>query len=208
MAANNNREDVTHVKIEDMSFSNRVIIYTEGLVTLHGCTLHKWTHIFMYKSHYETDFTYKTAEMIPSVIKNKTINIISTGVHDDLFMYLLSGIRTVNILNSDFVSGNLLIVAGNKSVESVSSHHLTVLNISITNTTFTNYDFTYWAYGRDSIISMKTIYSKYDNIGIYQFKGAGYFGAVIENSKFHKCIVLLQQVISVSITKCEYEVSD
>ena len=76
MVADDNREDMTHVKIENISFNNSIIIYTEGLVTLYGCTLHKPTRFFMYKSQYEPDFIYKTAEMIPSVIRNKTINII------------------------------------------------------------------------------------------------------------------------------------
>ena len=43
MVADNNREDVTHVKIENISFNDDVIIYTEGLVTLYGCTLNDWT---------------------------------------------------------------------------------------------------------------------------------------------------------------------
>ena len=138
----NNREDVTDVKIENMSFSNRVIIYTEGLVTLHGCALHGLSWFFMYKSQHEPDFTYNTAEMIPSVINNKTIHIISTSVYSDPTMYLLSGIRTVNIINSDFALRlkKLKIVAGNKSMETVSSCHLTVRNISITDTTVTNSD--------------------------------------------------------------------
>ena len=208
MVGDNNRQDVTHVKIENIVIHGSVIIYSEGLVTLHGCTLYNWMRFFMYKSQHESDFTYKTAEMIPSVINNKTINIISTSVHDYLYMYLLSGIRTVKILNSDFVWGWLDIVAGNKSVESVSLRYLRVLNISILNTTFTNYDITYWAYGRDSIIFMKIIHSKFDNSGIDQLKGAGYFGAVIENSKFNECIVTFPQVISVSMKNCEYEVSD
>ena len=94
------------------------------------------TQFFMYKSQYEPDFTYKTAEMIPSVINNKTINIISTSVYSYLGMYLLSGIRTVNIIKSDFGRRDwLYIIAGNKSMESVCSHHFTVLNISIINTT-------------------------------------------------------------------------
>ena len=204
----NNREDVTHVKVENISFSNRVIIYTEGLVTLHGCALNHWTQFFMYKSQYETDFTYNTAEMIPSVIKNKTINIISTSVYGDLGMYLLSGIRTVNIISSDFVLGYLDVVAGNKSMETVSSRYLTVLNISIINTTLTKSGITHVAYERDSIIFMKTIHSTFNNGGIYQLKGAGYFGAVIENSKFHKSKVTFEEVISVSIRSCEHAVSD
>ena len=209
--ADNNREDVTHVKIENTEFTNRVIIYTEGLVTLYGCALHRWTRFFMYKSQYEPDFTYKTAEMIPSVINNKTINIINTSVHRTLRMYLLSGIRTVNIINSDFglVSyKQLWFVAGNKSVDTVNSRHLTVLNISIINTTFTYYHTYNWAYGRDSIISMKTTHSTFNKSCIYQYKGAGFFGAVIEDTKFHRRTVFFLQVISVSMRNCEYEVSD
>ena len=211
--ADNNREDVTHVKIENISFNknNTVIIYTEGLVTLYGCTLHGWTWFFMYKSQYEPDFTYETAEMIPSVINNKTINIINTSVHRGLRMYLLSGIRTVNIINSDFDGYDyyrLRFTARNKSVDTVSSRHLTVLNISIINTTFTNYVLYYWAYGRDSIISMKTTHSTFNNSHINQRKGAGYFGAVIEDTKFNGSRVFFDQVISVSMRNCEYEVSD
>ena len=155
--ADNNREDLTHVKIENISFSDDVIIYTEGLVTLHGCTIHDWTliYFFMYKSQHEPDFTYKTAEMIPSVISSKTINIINTSVHNYLYLYLLSGIRTINIINSDFTESWLKVVARNKSMEAVSSRHLTVLNISIINSTFTYYDTYYFAYGRDSIISIE-----------------------------------------------------
>ena len=212
MVADNNREDVTHVKIENISFNyNEVIFYTKGLVTLYGCTIHGWTWFFMYKSQYEPDFTYETAEMIPSVISNKTINIINTSVHHTLWMSLLSGIRTVNIINSDFglVSyEHFWFVAGNKSVDTVNSRHLTVLNISIINTTFTNYVTYYWAYGRDSIIFMKTTHSTFNNSMIYQVKGAGYFGAVIEDTKFHRSEFLFLQVISVSMRNCEYEVSD
>ena len=184
--ANDNREDVTNVKIENIAFNDYVIIYTEGLVTLHECTLNAGIYIFLYKSQSEPDFTYKTAEMIPSAINNKTINIINTSFHFDLHMYLLSGIRTIKIIGSDF-GGDLLLVSGNKSVETVNSHHLTVLNISIINTSFTDYDtsFTssgthYMAYGRDSIISVKTTHSTFNNSYILQYKGAGYFGAVIE----------------------------
>ena len=140
MVADNNREDVTHVKLENISFNDDLLIYTKGLVTLHGCTIHYFTWFFMYKSQHETDFTYKTAEMIPFVISNKTINIINTNFHDYLHLYLLSGITTVNIIRSDFVPNWLAclrIVAGNKTMEIVNSHHLTVLNISIINTTFT-----------------------------------------------------------------------
>ena len=193
MVADNNRENVTHVKIENLSFNNDVIIYTEGLVTLYGCTLYAPIDIFISKSQHESDFTYKTADMIPSVINNKTINIINTSVHHHLFMYLMSGIRTVNIINFDVGSADLrfnylYFTAGNKSVDMVNSRHLTVLNISIINTTFTNYGTYYWAYGRDSIISMKTIHSTLNNSYSYivQHKGAGYFGAVIEDTKFHR----------------------
>ena len=206
--ADDNREDVTHVKIENISFNNdRVIIHTKGLVTLHGCTLNAGIYIFLYKSQCEPDFTYKTAEMIPSTIYNKTIYFINTSVRGYLGMYLLSGIRTINIIGSDF-GGDLLFVAGNKSVDTVNSRHLTVLNISIINTTFTNYQTDYWAYGRDSIISMKTTHSTFTNSYILQFKGAGYFGAVIENTKLHTSIFSFRQVISVSMRNCEYEVSD
>ena len=208
MVADNNREDVTHVKIENISFSNEVIIYTEGLVTLYGCTLHDGTAFLMYKSQREPDFTYKTAEMIPSAIKNKPINIINTSVNDMFGIYLVSGIRTVNIINSEFISKSLEIVAGNKSVDTVNFRHLTVLNISINNTTFTKCRTDNLAYGRDSIISFKTILSKYNNTSISQLKGAGYFGAVIENCKFHKSFVKFQQVILVSMRNCDYEVSD
>ena len=213
--ADNNREDVTHVQIENISFNNDndVIIYTEGLVTLYGCTIHNWTTFFMYKSHNEPDFTYKTAERIPSVIKNKTINIINTSLHHTLYIYFLSGIRTVNIINSDVGSADLrdnylYITVRNKSVDTVSSRHLTVLNISIINTTFTNYDTYYWAYGRDSIISIKTTHSTFNNSLIHQYKGAGYSGADIQNSKFHRSTVLFNQVISVSMSNCEHEVND
>ena len=209
MVADNNREDMTHVKIENnISFRKSVIIYTEGLVTLHGCTILDWTQFFIYKSQYETDFTYKTAGMIPSVIYNKTINIINTSVHHHLYINLLSGIRTLHIIRSDFISRWLEVIVGNKSVDTVCSCHLTVVNISIINTTFTNYDTYYWAYGRDAIISMKTTHSIFNKSNIYQFKGAGYFGAVIEDTKFHRSRVLFQQVISVSMRNCEYEVSD
>ena len=209
----NDREDVTHVKIENISFNDYIIINTEGLVTLQGCTLHRRTWFFMHKSQYEPDFTYKTAEMIPSAINNKTINIINTSFHGDLFMYLLSGIRTIGIINSDVGSADfrynyLYFTAGNKSVGTVNSHHLTVLNISIINTTFTNYSTYYWAYGRDSIISMKTTHSTFNNSEIHQRKGAGYFGAVIEDTKFHRSTVLFHQVISVSMRNSEYKVSD
>ena len=206
--ADNNREDVTHVQIKNISFNNYIIIYTEGLVTLDGCTLHERTWFFIYKSQHEPNFTYKTAEMIPSVINNKTINIINTRFHTYLHMYLLSGIRTVNIINSDFISSWVHLVAGNKSMETVSSRHLTVLNISIINSTFTNYDTYYKAYARDSIISMKTLHSTFNNSGIYQSKEAGYFGAVIEDTKFHISRITFPQVISVSMRNCEYEVSD
>ena len=137
--ADNNREDVTYKKFENIEFYEWVIIYTEGLVTLYGCTLHRWTFFFIYKSQHEPDFTYKTAEMIPSVISNKSINIINTSVHHNLCTYLLSGIRTINILRSDFISSWHEVVAGNKSVDTVNSRHLTVLNMSIINTTFTKY---------------------------------------------------------------------
>ena len=212
--ADNNREDVTHVKIENTEFNNEVIIYTKGLVTLHGCTLHDWTTFFMYESQNEPDFTYKTAEMIPSVINNKTINIINTSVHGNLELVLLSGIRTVNIICSDVGSADLRdkyldYFAGNKSVETVNSCHLTVLNISIINTTFTYCPTNYIAYGRDSIISIKTIHSTFNNCYILQYKGAGYFGAVIEDTKFYnRSALLFRQVISVSMRNCEYEVSD
>ena len=119
----------------------------------------------------------------------------------------MSGIRTINIIGSDF-GGNLLFVAGNKSVDTVNLRHLTVLNISIINTTFTIYETDYWAYRRDSIISMKTTHSIFTNSYIVQHKGAGYFGVVIENTKFHRSTVLFRQVISVSMRNCEYEVSD
>ena len=211
--ADNNREDVTHVKIENISFNDYVIIYTEGLVTLYGCTINEMTRFFMYKSQHEIDFTYETAEMIPSVINNKTINIINTSVHRTLMMHLLSGIRTVNILSSDISSADLRykyvsFVAGNKTVETVNSRHLEVLNISIINTTFTKYDTGYMAYGRDSIISMKTTQSTFHNSDIDLYKRAGYFGAFIEHTKFHRSKITVRQVISVSIRNCEYKVSD
>ena len=208
--ADNKREDVPHVKIENITFINKVVFYTKGLVTLYECTIHKRILFFMYKSQYEPDFTYKTAEMIPSVTDNKTINIINTSVHHFLWMYLLSGIRTVNIINSDFVVSykQLWFVVGNKSVDTVNSRHLTVLNISIINTTFTNGLTEYHAYGRDSIISMKTTHSTFNNSYIYQFKGAGYLGAVIEETKFYRSTILFRQVILVSMRNCEYEVSD
>ena len=184
-----------------------VIFYTKGSATLHGCTLKARIYIFLHKSQNEPDFTYKTAEMIPSAINNKTINIINTSFHSNLHMYLLSGIRTINIIGSD-LGGDLLFVAGNKSVETVNSCHLTVLNISIIKTTFTNSYTAYWAYGRDSIISVQTTHSTFTKSYILQHKGVGYFGAVIENTKFHRSTVLFRQVISVSMRNCEYEVSD
>ena len=212
MGADNNTEDVTHVKIENISFNknNEVIFHTEGLVTLYGCTLHRWILFFMYKSQHEPDFRYETAGMIPSVINNKTINIFNTSVHHHLWMYLLSGIRTVNIINSDFdfFWGSFNLVAGNKSMDTICSRHLTVLNISIIDTTFTMFYTHYMAHGRDSIISMKTTYSTFHKSHIYQIKGAGYFGAVIEDTKFYRSIVLFRQVISFSMRNCEYEVSD
>ena len=212
MVADNNREDVTHVQIENISFNNdRVKIHTKGIVTLRGCTLNAGIYIFLYKSQNEPDFTYKTAEMIPSAINNKTINIINTSVPDYLFIYLLSGIRTINILRSDFVVDlyrQLGFAAGNKSVDTVNPRHLVVLNISIINTTFINRVTRCWAHGRDSIISMKTTHSTFNNSDIYQYKGAGYFGAVIEATKFHRSEVLFYQVISVSMRNCEYKVSD
>ena len=213
--ADSSREDVTHVKIENISFNDNVIIYTEGLVTIKECTIHNWTTFFMYKNEKEPDFTYKTVEMIPSGINSKTINIISTSVHGYLYLYLLSGIRTVNIVRSDVGSvnfnhnhNNLEVVAGNKSVGAACSCHLTVLNISIINSTFTYYDTYYFAYGRDSIISMKTIHSKLRYSYILQHKGVGYFSAVIEDTKFHRSRITFRQVISVSMRNCEYEVRD
>ena len=175
---------------------------------MQGCTLHKMTRFFMYKSQHEPDFTYKTAEMIPSVINNKTVNIINTSVRNILWMYLLSGIRTINIVNSDFDWFYIPFVARNKSMEAACSRHLTVLNISIINTTFTDCFTYYIPYGRDSIISMKTTHSTFNNSRIYQVKGAGYFSAVIEDTKFYRSTVLFHQVISVSMRNCEYEVSD
>ena len=103
MVADDKRKDVTHVKLQNISFNDHVVIYTEGLVMLQGCTLNAGIDIFMYKSQNEPDFTYKTTDMIPSVINNKTINIINTSVHGYLYLYLLSEIRTVNIINSYFV---------------------------------------------------------------------------------------------------------
>ena len=128
-------------------------------------------------------------------------------------MYLLSGIRTVNIVNSDVSSADfrdkyLYFIARNKSVDTVNSRHLTVLNINIINTTFTNCLIYYRAYGRDSIISMKITHSTFNNSYIYQCKGAGYFGAVIEDTKFHRSNILFQQVISVSMRNCDYKVSN
>ena len=154
--ADNNREDVTYVQIENIAFSSGVIIYTEGLVTLYRCTIHYGIQFFIYKSQNEPDFTYKMAEMIPSAISNKMIKIISTSVNYHLMFYLLSGIRTVNIISSDFFEnwGMLWFIAGNKYVETACSHHLIVFNISIINTTLTNCHTDYLAYGRDSIISM------------------------------------------------------
>ena len=154
-----------------------------------------------------------TSHIIPSVINNKTIDIINTSVHHRLWMHLLSGIRTINIISSDIGSADLgykylHFIAGNKSMDTVNSRHLTVLNISIINTTFTNYGTYYWAYGRDSIISVKTTHSTFNNSHIYQSKEAGYFGAVIEDSKCHRSIILFRQVILVSMRNCEYEVSD
>ena len=149
--------------------------------------------------------------MIPSVINNKTINIIHTSVNGYLHIHLSSGIRTVNIISSDLVVDlwyGLFLVARNKSVDTVNSCHLTVLNISIINTTLTNCVTAYNAYGRDSIISMKTTHSTFNYGGIYQHEGAGYFGAVIEDTKFHRSSTFFHQVISVSMRNCEYDLSD
>ena len=213
MVTDNDRGDVTHVKIENISFNNKVIIYTEGLVTIQECTLHASIEFFIYKSQYEADFTYKTAEKIPFLINNKLFHIINTSVLESLYMYLLSGIRAVNIIKSDYVWDNdrfkkLMFVAGNKSVATLNSNHLIVLNVSIINTTFTKYDIHYFAYGRDSIISMKAILFKFRYCLIQQFKGPGYFGSIMEDSKFHRSTILLGPVLSVSIRNCEYEVSD
>ena len=180
LVADNNKEDVTHVKIENIIFINKVVFYTKGLVTLYGCTIHDWTRFLIY-----------------------------TSVHNVLQMFLLSGIRTVNIINSDFGKyDNLHFVAGNDCVNTVNLHHVTVFNISIINTTFTNCQTRYWAYGRDSIISMNTTHSTFNNSLIYQTEGDGYFGAVIEDIKSHKSTVLFPKVISVSMRNCDYEVSD
>ena len=186
----------------NISFNNTVIIYTKGLVTLHGCTLHGSTWFFIYKSQYETDFTYKTADIIPLSIKNKMINIINTSVNDYLEMFHSSGIRSISIISV------LEVVAGNESVKTVNSCHLTVLNISIINTTFTNYVIRYMAYGRDSIISMKTIHSKFNKSSVQQLKGEGFLGAIIEDNKFYNSVVGFLQVISVRMRTCDYEVRD
>ena len=101
--ADSNREDVTHVKIENIEFNEWVILYTEGLVTLNGCTIYDWTLFFMHKSQYEADFIYKTAEMIPSVINNKTINI-RTGYRGNLKVdyssHQLAALNMLTLANS------------------------------------------------------------------------------------------------------------
>ena len=90
-------------------------------------------------------------------------------------------------------------------MDTVNSCHLTVLDISIINTTFTSCCTSHLAYGRDSIISVKTPHSTFNNSYIYQTKGAG---AVIEDTKFYRSTVFFDQVISVSMRNCDYEVSD
>ena len=66
-------------------------------ITLHNVVF------FLKKSQHEPYFTYKTAEMIPSVINNRTINFTNTSFHEyGIEMYLLSGIRTIKILNCEF----------------------------------------------------------------------------------------------------------
>ena len=124
-----NSEDMTRVHFENISFNSNVIINTKGLVTIQGCTVHAWIYFFIHKSQHEADFTYKTTEKIPSVINKRTINFINTSFHGDLQMYLLSGIRTINIVNCEFVK-YLTFVTGNKSTET-ETRHLTVLNINI-----------------------------------------------------------------------------
>ena len=197
---------MTHVTFENISFNSYVVINTKGLVTMQGCTLQTYIAFFIHKSEQEADFTYKTAEMIPSVINNRTINFINTSFHIELKIYLLSRIRTINIVNCEFVK-YLSFVTGNKSTET-ETRHLTVLNISIIKTRFTNYFINYWPYGRDSIISLKVMNSVFNSSNMVQIKGAGYFGAVLEDSKFHGSIIRFEQAISVVMRNCKYDVSD
>ena len=207
MITDDNREDMTHVHFENISFNNYVVIINiKGLVTIQGCAVRAWIYFFIHKSQHETGFTYKTAEMIPSVINNRTINFINTSFHEELEMYLLSGIRTINIVNCEFVK-YLSFVSGSKSTET-ETHHLTVLNINSINTRFTNTDTYYWPYGRDSIISLKIDHSVFNKSNIHQPKGAGYFGAVFEDSEFNESYIRFEQAASVVLRNCKYDVGD
>ena len=197
---------MTHVTFENISFNNSVIINTKGLITIQGCTVHAWIDFYIHKSQHEADFTYKTAEKIPSVINNRTIYFINTSFHEWLEMYLLSGIRTINIVNCEFVN-YLIFVTGNKSTKT-ETRHLRVLNINIINTRFTNYYTYYWPDGRDSIISLKVMNSVFNSSYMVQFKGAGYFSAVLEDSKFHKSEIRFEQEMSVIMQNCKYDVGD
>ena len=71
-----------------------------------------------------------------------------------------------------------------------------------------NYFIRYWPCGRDSIISLKVDHSVFNNVGLAQCKGAGYFGAVIEDSDFHTSYIRFKKTTSVVMRNCKYDVSD
>ena len=202
---------MAHVTLVNISIKSDIFIYTEGLVTIQVCTAHARVWFYINMSQHEPYFTYKTAEMVPSVINNRTINFMNTSFHYYLHFSLLSGIRTVNIINCDFVADNnqrVTCMVRKKSVETKCSHDLTVLNITIMNTIFRDYELRYTLYGKESIISLKVINSSFDDSKIMQMKSEGFLGAVFEESRFHKSYFLLFQATSVSVRNCKYDVSD
>ena len=203
----NNREKMTQVTFVNISFKAYVIIHTEGLVTIQGCTLHHPIMFRIQQDPHENNFTYKTAEMIPFIIGEKMINFINTSVHY-LHINLQSGIRTVNFINCDFVDRKVHFFAGDKSIEKEYSHNLTVLNITITNMIFRDSQLSVRSYGRESVISLKVINSSFNHSIIKQQTGAGYFGAVIEDSRFYESSFSLFEATSVSVRNCEYHVID
>ena len=200
---------MTDVTFEGILFSDDVIIHTYGLITMNQCTLLNDIGFLMYKNQHEVAFTYKTAEIIPSVINVRAVNFINTSFHESLDMYLLSGIRTVNIISCSFVAEDVYFVDGNKSVDTVHSHYLKVLNVSIINTIFTGYQIGLRSYGMDSVILLKIINSLFYFSAIIQYEDTGYFSASIEDSKFYKMyLFIISQATSVSVRNCEYEVTD
>ena len=147
--------------------------------------------------------------MIPDYIEDKIIVINETVFRSGLYhgIYLMSGVRRINITSCHFEGSYVSLYIGNEKSDCQSDcFYLTVMDVSLFNLTCLDSVLRLITYLRRSFISLQISDSTFIDSEIRQLAGLAYVGATVKDSKFVRSTINFDLVSSTFIKNCEFEI--